>query len=115
MEGIMKPVSRGFWQKSNKWLKTGWLITAGLSALYFGTTQLNQGYRGIAAEKSTGLSADQWGTCFDVARIPSGASLQGEGKPAGRSGQVDCGRWERGTVAAGGDGQLLAGFGVARS
>jgi hypothetical protein len=60
MEDIMKRVLGGFWQKSNKWLKTGWLITAGLSALYFGTIQPHQGYTGVAAEKSTSLSADQW-------------------------------------------------------
>lgn len=56
----MKPVLGGFWQKSNKWLKAGWLITAGLSALYFATMQPHQGYTGVAAEKSTILSADQW-------------------------------------------------------
>jgi len=56
----MKPVSGGFWQNSSKWLKTGWLITAGLSALYFGTMQPHQGYAGLTAEHGAGLSADQW-------------------------------------------------------
>jgi hypothetical protein len=60
MEDVMKPVLCGFWQKSNKWLKTGWLITAGLSALYFGTMQPNQGYVGVASETDTSLSGAQW-------------------------------------------------------
>jgi len=47
------------WQKSKKPLRTGWLITAGLMALYFGTVRLYEG-RGIPAEKGSGLAADQW-------------------------------------------------------
>jgi len=47
------------WQKSKKPLKTGWLITAGLMALYFGTVRLHDG-RGIAAEKGIGVAASQW-------------------------------------------------------
>ena len=39
------------------------------------------------------------GSRFDVARIRSRASFQSERKPSGRSGQVDCGRRGRGTVA----------------
>src|SRR5258705_5501328 len=47
------------WQKSKKPLRTGWLITAGLVALYFGTVRLHDG-RGIASEKGIGLAAPQW-------------------------------------------------------
>ncbi len=46
------------WQKSQKRLKTGWLITAALVALYFGTIRPYES-RGIAAEKGGGLAAVQ--------------------------------------------------------
>ena len=56
----MKPVWGVFWQKSSKWLKTGWLITAGLSALYFGTMRSSRSGGGVASEKVTGLAATEW-------------------------------------------------------
>jgi len=43
--------------KSKKALKTGWLITAGVLALYVGVIQPRERARGIAAEKATGLAA----------------------------------------------------------
>ncbi len=46
-----------FWQKSRKPLKTGWLITAGLIAVYVGAIEPREGARGISTEKATGLSA----------------------------------------------------------
>ena len=49
----------GTWQKSKTRFKAAWLITAGLMALYFGTSRLYEGRR-IAAEKGTGLAAAQW-------------------------------------------------------
>ncbi len=47
-----------FWQKSKTWLKAGWLITAGLGALYIGTMQ-SDGNRGIAQERGTGIAATE--------------------------------------------------------
>jgi uncharacterized protein DUF4349 len=43
--------------KSGKALKIGWLITAGLVALYVGMVEPRNRYRGIAMEKSAGLVA----------------------------------------------------------
>ena len=47
------------WQTGKKPLKTAWLVTAALMALYFGTARLDEG-RGIAAEKGGGPVATQW-------------------------------------------------------
>ena len=46
-----------FSTKSKKALKTGWLITAGVLALYVGVIQPRERARGIASEKATGLAA----------------------------------------------------------
>jgi cell division protein FtsL len=46
-----------FWQRSRKPLKTGWLIAAGLIALYIGAIQPRQRAQEIRAERETGLSA----------------------------------------------------------
>jgi hypothetical protein len=46
-----------FWQKSRKPLKTGWLITAGLIAVYIGAIEPREGARGISSERATGLAA----------------------------------------------------------
>lgn len=49
------------WQKSRKPLKTGWLITAGLVAVYIGAIQPREGERAISAERATLLSASaEW-------------------------------------------------------
>jgi hypothetical protein len=45
------------WTKTRKALKTGWLITAGVLALYLGVIQPRERARGIASERSTGLAA----------------------------------------------------------
>jgi len=45
------------WQRSRKWLKTGWLITAGVMAVYIGAIQPQQDFRGIAEQRATGLGA----------------------------------------------------------
>ena len=51
-------IRRGvFSTKSRKALKTGWLITAGVLALYVGVVQPRERERGIAAEKASGLAA----------------------------------------------------------
>jgi dsDNA-binding SOS-regulon protein len=55
----MKLVLGNFWQKRNNWLKAGWLIIAGLMALYFGAIRLYEG-RGVSAEKGSGVAAAQW-------------------------------------------------------
>ena len=46
-----------FWQRSRKWLKTGWLITAFLVAVYGGVIRPSRAFRGIAMEKTTALAA----------------------------------------------------------
>lgn len=56
----MKPTLSGVWQKSNKSLKTVWLIVAGFSALYFGAMKPHLGSRGIAAERAAGLASVEW-------------------------------------------------------
>ncbi len=43
--------------KSRKWLKTGWLITAGLVAVYIGAIEPMQLRREFANQESTGLAA----------------------------------------------------------
>lgn len=48
---------RELWKKSQKWLKTGWLLTAGLIAVYIGAIEPLNRYRGIAGQKATGLGA----------------------------------------------------------
>ena len=53
----MKIVWGMFWQKSRKWLKAGWLITAGLVAVYIGAIGPANQYSGIAQSKATGLGA----------------------------------------------------------
>jgi hypothetical protein len=45
------------WTKSRKGLKVGWLVTAGLLALYMGLMQPREQYRGIAQQKGTGLAS----------------------------------------------------------
>jgi len=46
-----------FWQGSRKWLKVGWLIAAGLVAVYIGAVEPMQLKRIIAEQKATGLGA----------------------------------------------------------
>ena len=46
-----------FSAKSRATLKTGWLITAGVVALYLGLIQPRDQARGVASEKATGLAA----------------------------------------------------------
>jgi hypothetical protein len=46
-----------FSAKSRAALKTGWLITAGVVALYLGVIQPRDQVRGIASEKASGLAA----------------------------------------------------------
>jgi hypothetical protein len=46
-----------FWQKSRNPLKTGWLVMAGLVAIYIGAIQPMDGARGIASERTGGLAA----------------------------------------------------------
>jgi Domain of unknown function (DUF4349) len=46
-----------FWSRSGKWLKVGWLVTAGLVALYIGVIEPRQMAREVSASRSTGLGA----------------------------------------------------------
>jgi hypothetical protein len=46
-------------------LKTGWLITAGVVALYLGLIQPRDQARGIASEKATGLAAVSGGVGWE--------------------------------------------------
>ena len=55
----MQLTSGSAWEKSKKPLRTGWLITAGLLALYFGTIRPYES-RGISAEKGVGAATTQW-------------------------------------------------------
>lgn len=45
------------WAKSRHALRVGWLITAGLIALYMGLMQPREQYRGIYKQRGTGLAA----------------------------------------------------------
>lgn len=54
-----------FSTKSKKALKTGWLITAGVLALYVGVIQPRERARGIASEKATGLAAVRGGVGWE--------------------------------------------------
>src|SRR5437879_13526026 len=47
---------RSFWT-NNKHLRTGWLVTAGIMALYAGAIHPHENQRGIARERGTGLAA----------------------------------------------------------
>ncbi len=46
-------------------LKTGWLITAGVAALYFGVIQPRDQVRGIASEKASGLATVSGGVGWE--------------------------------------------------
>lgn len=54
-----------FSTKSREALKTGWLITAGLLALYLGVIQPRDQARGIASEKATGLASVSGGVGWE--------------------------------------------------
>ena len=54
-----------FSAKSRTALKTGWLITAGVVALYLGLIQPRDQARGIASEKATGLAAVSGGVGWE--------------------------------------------------
>jgi hypothetical protein len=69
--------------KSRKALKTGWLITAGVLALYLGVIQPRDRARGIASQKATGLAA----VSGDVGWEP--ISLWHGRRPALHSGTAD--------------------------
>jgi Domain of unknown function (DUF4349) len=57
-------------------LKTGWLITAGVVALYLGLIQPRDQARGIASEKATGLAAVSGGVGWELPHFRSEAYLQ---------------------------------------
>jgi Domain of unknown function (DUF4349) len=54
-----------FSTKSRKALKTGWLITVGLVALYLGVIQPRERARGIASQKAAGLAAVSGGVGWE--------------------------------------------------
>ena len=56
----MMIIEGSFWQRSRKWLKTGWLIMAGVVALYVGAIEPQQNAREINSQRATGLSAVNW-------------------------------------------------------
>lgn len=47
---------QALWARSRNVLKTGWLISAGLVALYVGWVQAGQHQRGVASQRATGLA-----------------------------------------------------------
>ena len=53
----MKITWGALWLRSRKWLKTGWLVTAVLVAVYGGVIRPSRAFRGIAMEKTTALAA----------------------------------------------------------
>jgi hypothetical protein len=54
-----------FFTKSRTALKTGWLITAGVVALYLGVIQPRDQARGIASQKASGLAAISGGVGWE--------------------------------------------------
>src|ERR1700719_4321996 len=54
-----------FSAKSKTALKTGWLLTAGVGALYLGLIQPRDQARGIASEKASGLAAVSGGVGWE--------------------------------------------------
>ena len=54
-----------FFAKSRTALKTGWLITAGVVALYLGVIQPRDQARGIASQKASGLAAVSGGVGWE--------------------------------------------------
>ena len=53
----MKMPWAALWPRSRGWLKTVWLITAVLVAIYGGVIRPSRAFRGIAMEKTTALAA----------------------------------------------------------
>jgi hypothetical protein len=60
-----------FWHKSRAHLKTGWLITAGLVALYLGVLEPLENTREIRNQKATGLAAVARERSFISLRSPN--------------------------------------------
>jgi hypothetical protein len=56
----MRIVWGSFWQRSRKWLKTGWLITAGVVAIYVGAIEPQQNAREIRSQRANGLGPVGW-------------------------------------------------------
>jgi hypothetical protein len=54
-----------FSAKTRTALKTGWLIAAGVVALYLGVIQPREPARGIASEKAAGLAAISGGVGWE--------------------------------------------------
>ncbi len=54
-----------FSTKSRKALKTGWLVAAGLAALYLAVSQPHNQERGIAMQKASGLASVNGGTGWE--------------------------------------------------
>ncbi|HME32581.1 MAG TPA: DUF4349 domain-containing protein [Terriglobales bacterium] len=64
-----------FSAKSRKALKTGWLITAGVVALYLGVIQPRDQAQGIASEKAAGLAAVSGGVGWEPISLWRQASI----------------------------------------
>jgi len=64
-----------FSTKSKKALKTGWLITAGVLAIYVGVIQPRERARGIASQKATGLAAVSGGVGWEPLSLWRRASI----------------------------------------
>lgn len=46
-----------FWPRTRKWLRTGWLVTAVLVAVYGGVIRPSRAFRGIAMERTSAFAA----------------------------------------------------------
>ena len=67
-----------FSQKTQRWLKTGWLITGALVALHLGVVMPRNIGRGISQQKATGLAAVAGETWRPIARWRASAVVSGE-------------------------------------
>ena len=88
----MPIVWEDFWQKGRRWLKTVWLVSAGLMAIYYGAIQPAQDFHGIAESKATALAAvegnrhQHW---FHPNLLAAREAEVGEGVVGGVPGNVD--------------------------
>ena len=83
-----------FWQKSRNRLKAGWLMTAGLVAIYVGAIEPMNQVRGIAQGRATGLAASEWQpiSMWRSARPFSASMRKAEGVVGGVPGGIASGK-----------------------
>jgi hypothetical protein len=82
----------GFWLGSRKWLKTGWLVTAVLFAVYGGFIRPSLAFRGIAMERTSALARIERNRHW---LIPLPQSVDNATLAAGVTGELQRGRATR--------------------